>query len=242
MNESVKAKCLLVEDDVPMRRFLRTALVSHGFAVIEAASANQALSLFTSHHPDFVILDLGLPNADGLSVTRTIREFSKVPILVVSARRQEADKVLVLDAGADDYITKPFGTDELLARIRVALRHAVAHEREEERIEVGPLAVDFSKRTVAMDGVEVHLTPIEYKLLSLLAHHVGKVVTQTQLLTEIWGPRSLEQTHYLRVHMAQLRRKIEKTPARPLLLITEPGVGYRLREPPSPRRPESADR
>ncbi len=239
MNDSPKAKCLLVEDDVPMRRFLRTALTSHGFGVVEAASANEALSLFTSHHPDFVILDLGLPDADGLTVTRTLREFSKVPILVVSARRQEADKVMVLDAGADDYITKPFGTDELLARIRVALRHAASHERAEPRVDVGPLTVDFEKRAVSMDGVDVHLTPIEYKLLSMLAQHVGKVVTQTQLLTEIWGPRSIEQTHYLRVHMAQLRRKIEKTPARPLLLITEPGVGYRLREPPAARRQDA---
>jgi two-component system, OmpR family, KDP operon response regulator KdpE len=223
---------LVVEDEKSMRRFLVTALESHGFGAIEAGSCREALAQFTSHRPDFVVLDLGLPDGDGLDVTRKLRTFTQAPILVLSARGREQDKVKVLDAGADDYITKPFGTEELLARIRVALRHAASREDASPTISVGDLCIDLERRLVKLGEVEVHLTPLEYRILALLAQHLGKVVTHTQLLTEIWGPRSTEQTHYLRVHMAQLRRKIEATPARPRYLITEPGVGYRLREPP----------
>lgn len=225
-------KGLVVEDEAPMRRFLRTTLSSNGFAVIEASTAREALAMFSSHRPDFVILDLGLPDGDGLVVTRQLRSFTNVPILIVSARDRESDKVEVLDAGADDYVMKPFGTEELLARVRVALRHAASRQTPPSSVTVGPLTVDFESHLVSLSGAEVHLTPIEFKLLALLSKHVGKVVTHGQLLTEIWGPKSVEQTHYLRVHMAQLRRKIERTPARPLLLVTEAGVGYRLREPP----------
>jgi two-component system, OmpR family, KDP operon response regulator KdpE len=229
---SAKVQGLVVDDERTMRRFLATALESHGFGVIEASSCREALAQFTSHRPDFVILDLGLPDGDGLDVTRQLRAFSRVPIVVLSARGREQDKVKVLDAGADDYVTKPFGTDELLARIRVALRHAAGRTEVNPRIELGELCVDLERRVVSLGGAEVHLTPIEYKILALLAQHVDKVVTHTQLLSEIWGPKATEQTHYLRVHMAQLRRKIEPTPARPRYLLTEPGVGYRLREQP----------
>lgn len=230
---SAKVLGLVVEDERAMRRFLTTALESHGFGVVEAGSCREALAQFTSHRPDFVILDLGLPDGDGLDVTRQLRSFSRVPILVLSARGREQDKVLVLDAGADDYVTKPFGTEELLARVRVALRHTLSRTDASPTIELGDLRIDLERRVVTLEGAEIHLTPIEYKLLALLAQHVGKVVTHTQLLSEIWGPKATEQTHYLRVHMAQLRRKIEATPARPRYLLTEPGVGYRLREQPS---------
>jgi two-component system KDP operon response regulator KdpE len=227
---SAKIVGLVVEDEKAMRRFLVTALESHGFGVVEAGTCKEALAQFTSHRPDFVVLDLGLPDGDGLDVTRQLRTFSRVPVLVLSARGREQDKVLVLDAGADDYVTKPFGTEELLARIRVALRHAAGRGEESPTIVLGDLVIDLERRVVTLAGAEVHLTPIEYKILALLARHVGKVVTHTQLLSEIWGPRATQHTHYLRVHMAQLRRKIEVTPARPRYLLTEPGVGYRLRE------------
>jgi two-component system KDP operon response regulator KdpE len=222
---------LVVEDDRPMAKFLKATLSSHGFRVVVAGTAAQAMSLFTSHNPAIVLLDLGLPDGDGLDVTRKLREFSMTPIVVLSARGREADKVEALDAGADDYVTKPFGTNELLARIRVALRHAAREKSpaEEPVVSAGPLVVDRERRLVTVDGAEVRLTPIEYKMLALLAKHAGKVVTHRQLLTEIWGPNHTEQTHYLRVHMVQLRRKLEVESARPRFVITEPGVGYRLR-------------
>lgn len=222
---------LLVDDEVQMRRFLRASLGASGFKLIEASSGAEALSLAASHNPELVLLDLGLPDEDGVVVTRKLREWSRVPIIIISARGREANKVEALDAGADDYLTKPFGVSELLARMRVALRHAAQTGGAPAPVfEVGDLHLDLSRREVKRGGVEVHLTPIEYRLLSLLAQHAGKVLTHSHILKEVWGPGHAEQTHYLRVYMAQLRRKIEADPARPKLLMTEPGVGYRLKD------------
>jgi two-component system KDP operon response regulator KdpE len=224
-------KILVVEDEPQMRRFLRASLTSHDFGVVEAASGQEAISLATSHNPEVILLDLGLPDTDGIALTRELRTWSRIPIIVISARGRETDKVDALDAGADDYLTKPFGVNELLARIRVALRHAQhARGTSEPIIEVGKLHLDLSRREVLLDGRALHLTPIEYRLLTLLAAHAGKVLTHRQLLNEVWGPNHQAQTHYLRVYMAQLRRKLEVDPARPQLLVTEPGVGYRLRD------------
>ena len=226
---TTKRTVLVVEDEPQMRRFLRTSLASQGLAVVEAASAREGLSLAMSHSPELILLDLGLPDEDGVVLTRRLREWSHVPIIVISARGREADKVEALDAGADDYLTKPFGVNELFARMRVSLRHAQqAGGAPAPVIEVGPLRVDLVRREVSLDGQEVRLTPIEYQLLMLLAQHAGQVLTHRQLLSEAWGPGSVEQTHYLRVYMAQLRRKLEADPARPRYLRSEPGVGYRL--------------
>jgi two-component system, OmpR family, KDP operon response regulator KdpE len=222
---------LLVEDEPQMRRFLRASLGSHGFRLLEAGAAQEALALATSHNPEVILLDLGLPDGDGIDLARRFREWSRVPIIVISARGREADKVQALDAGADDYLTKPFGVNELLARIRVALRHAQqATGASAPVIEIGALRIDLARRQVTLEGREVHLTPIEYRLLTLLGANAGKVMTQRQILKEVWGPGHTEETHYVRVYMAQLRRKIEADPARPHLLVTEPGVGYRLRD------------
>jgi two-component system KDP operon response regulator KdpE len=225
------ALILVVEDESQMRRFLRASLTSHGFEVVETGTAREAIALATSHNPEVVLLDLGLPDEDGVALTRRLREWSRAPIIVISARGREADKVEVLDAGADDYLTKPFGVGELLARIRVALRHARhATGASEPVVELGALRIDFGRREVTRDGERVHLTPIEYRLLALLAQNAGRVLTHRQMLEKIWGPGHVEQPHYLRIYMAQLRRKIEADPARPKLLVTEPGVGYRLRD------------
>jgi len=222
---------LVVEDDPSMARFLRATLEGNGFRVVSASLAREALALFTSHNPAIVLLDMGLPDGDGLSVTKQLRASSGVPIVILSARGREAEKVEALDAGADDYVTKPFGTNELVARIRVALRHAAREESAApERVVVGPLVIDRDKRLVTLDGNVIRLTPIEYKMLALLAKHLGKVVTHKQMLTEVWGPSYTQQTHYLRVHMAELRRKLETQAARPRFVTTEAGVGYRLRE------------
>ena len=222
---------LVVEDEPQMRRFLRASLASQSFDVVEATSAKEGLALATSHNPEIILLDLGLPDEDGVALTRRLREWSRVPIIIISARGREADKVEALDAGADDYLTKPFGVNELLARIRVSLRHAQqTGGTPAPVVEIGPLRIDFARREVTLGGREVRLTPIEYRLLTLLAQNVGKVLTHRQMLKEVWGPGHVEQTHYLRVYMAQLRRKIEADPARPQLLTTEPGVGYRLRD------------
>jgi two-component system KDP operon response regulator KdpE len=224
---------LVVEDDPQMRRFLRASLTSHGFEVAEAETAAAALALATSRSPEVILLDLGLPDQDGVAFARGVREWSRVPIIVISARGREGDKVTVLDAGADDYLTKPFGVDELLARIRVALRHArEANGAPAPVIEIGALRLDLTRREVWLAGQELHLTPIEYRLLAMLARNAGRVLTHRQLLNEVWGEGHGQQTHYLRVYMAQLRRKIEPAPARPKLLVTEPGVGYRLRDQP----------
>jgi len=221
---------LVVEDEPQMRRFLRASLASHGYALCEAATAAEAVALATSRGPELVLLDLGLPDEDGVALTRRLREWSRVPIIVISARGREDDKVAVLDAGADDYLTKPFGVGELLARMRVALRHVQQAAGAMPVIEIGPLRIDLARREVKRDGVDLHLTPIEYRLLALLAQNAGRVLTHSQILKEVWGPGHADETHYLRVYMAQLRRKIEAEPARPRLLQTEPGVGYRMRE------------
>ena len=222
---------LVIEDDVQIRRFLRTTLTSNGYRLLEATTAGEGLKQAGLHHPDVILLDLGLPDLDGLDVTRRLREWILTPIIVVSAREQERDKVSALDAGADDYLTKPFGTSELLARIRVALRHALrAMQGDEEPVfAVGGLQVDLVHRQVSVDGTEVHLTPMEYKLLTTLVRYAGKVVTRHQLLREVWGPSYAGEDHYLRVYMGQLRHKLEADPTRPHYLITEPGVGYRLK-------------
>jgi two-component system KDP operon response regulator KdpE len=223
-------KILIVDDEAQMRRFLRGALGSHGYDVVEAETAREAIQLAASHNPDLMLLDLGLPDRDGLEVVRELREWSRVPIVVVSARGREDDKVDALDAGADDYLTKPFGVKELLARIRVGLRHrkSAVDAPDNPVIELGSLRLDRARREVAVRGAEVHLTPIEYKLLVFLAENAGRVLTHRQILKEVWGPMHEAQTHYVRVHMAELRKKIELDPARPELLLTEPGVGYRL--------------
>ena len=222
---------LVVEDEVPMRRFLRSALTTHGFRVIEAGSLREAEIAVTEAPPEAILLDLGLPDGDGLDLLRRIREWSSAPVIVLSARDQEAQKVAALDGGADDYLTKPFGTGELLARIRVALRHARAQAvTDDPVIALGPIKIDQARHEVSVDGRPVHLTPIEFRLLTMLARNAGKVMTHRQLLHEVWGPRSTQHTHYLRVHMAALRRKLEDDPARPRWLTTEPGVGYRLRD------------
>jgi two-component system KDP operon response regulator KdpE len=231
------ALVLLIEDEPPMRRFLRASLTSHGFRLIEESTAREAIALATSHNPEIILLDLGLPDGDGIELTQRLREWSRVPIIVLSARGREDDKVRALDAGADDYLTKPFGVNELLARIRVAQRHARASQGGDgPLIDLGGLCLDLARRQVTVDGREVHLTPTEYRLLSLLAQHADKVLTHRFLLGEVWGPGHAEQTHYLRVRMAELRKKLERDPARPVWLLTEPGVGYRLR-PSAPARP-----
>jgi two-component system KDP operon response regulator KdpE len=223
---------LIVEDEPQMRRFLRATLAPRGFRLAEAETAAEGEISAATHHPDLILLDLGLPDGDGIDLTRRLRERIATPIVVLSARGREADKVEALDAGADDYLTKPFGVDELLARMRVALRHAAraAGGAEEPVLEVGPLRVDLERREATVDGREVMLTPIEWKLLVLLARNAGKVVTHRQILREVWGPGAGHQVHTVRVHMASLRRKVEPDPARPRLLVTEPSVGYRLRE------------
>ncbi len=222
---------LIVEDEPQIRRFLRATLTNHGYHLLEAVNAQEGLAYAATHNPALIILDLGLPDLDGLEVTKQVREWSEVPILVLSARGQEQDKIAALDAGADDYLTKPFGVGELLARMRVALRHAqqVSDAGEQPIFIVGDLTVDLARRQVMVAEAEVHLTPIEYNLLKTLVQHAGKVVTQTQLLKEVWGPAYADESHYLRVYMSQLRRKIEVDPARPRYLLTEPGVGYRLK-------------
>ena len=228
------ASILVVEDEPQMRKFVRIALESHGYHVLEAASADEALRQATAYTPDAIVLDLGLPDLDGLEVTTRIREWSAVPVIVISARGQEDSKVRVLDAGADDYLTKPFGAAELLARLRVALRHAAqSRETPSTLVRIGEdIELDLVKRIVRLRGEEVHLTPIEYKLLVTLAKHAGMVMTHRQLLEQVWGPGHAHQMQYLRVYMTQLRHKLEKTPARPRYLVTEPGIGYRLKAEP----------
>jgi two-component system, OmpR family, KDP operon response regulator KdpE len=221
---------LLVEDDPAIRRFLRAVLPAKGYRLLEAITVAEALDKAARERPDLVVLDLGLPDRDGLDMLRELREWSAVPVVVLSARQQERDKVSALDLGADDYVSKPFGTEELVARLRVALRHAerVRAGQDEPVFEAGDLRVDLAGRTVSVSGREVHLTPLEWKVLALLVKHSGKVVTHRQILREVWGPDYGDEAHYLRVYVAQLRRKVEVEPARPRHLRTEPGVGYRL--------------
>lgn len=226
----LSALVLIVEDEPQMRKFIRASLSSHGYRVLEAERAAQAVSLLTSHNPEIALLDLGLPDGDGIELTRQLREWSRVPIIVLSARGREDDKVAALDAGADDYLTKPFGVNELLARMRVALRHArtAGAGPPSQVLEFGEVKLDLVRREVFRGTEALHLTPIEYRLLVLFAQNAGKVLTHRQILKEVWGPAYASQTHYVRVHMAELRKKIEVDPSRPKLLLTEPGVGYRL--------------
>jgi two-component system KDP operon response regulator KdpE len=228
--EGVAPVILVVEDEPQVMRFLRATLTAHGYRLVEAKTGQQALIDAATRAPELVLLDLGLPDIDGVEVTRRLREWSAMPVIVISARGQESDKIQALDAGADDYLTKPFGVGELLARIRVALRNAarVKAGAGEATFEVGDLRVDLSARRVFLGEQEVHLTRTEYNLLATLAKHAGKVMTHSQLLREVWGPGSTSHSHYLRVYMGQLRHKLESDPARPRYLLTETGVGYRL--------------
>jgi two-component system KDP operon response regulator KdpE len=226
----MKALILVIEDDSQIRRFLRAALAAEGYLFHEALTAEEGAAQAASRQPDLILLDLGLPDHDGLEVIRRVREWSQTPIVVLSARGQEQDKIAALDLGADDYIAKPFAVGELLARIRAALRRSAAPAQDGSGMtfRFGGVEVDLDKRLVKVEGQEIHLTPNEYKLLQVLIKHAGKVLTQRQLLNEVWGPHHTEQAQYLRVYVAQLRRKLETDPARPKHLQTEPGVGYRL--------------
>ena len=221
---------LVIEYEAPLRRYLRTALQAHGYRVEEAATGAEGRALLATANPDVVLLDLGLPDTDGLDLARDFRTWSKIPIIVISARGKEADKVQALDLGADDYLTKPFSSGELLALVRVALRLAdTAGGAQESVVTLGPLRMDFVNREVTVDGRLVHLSPNEYGLLAVLVRNAGKVLTQRQLLEEVWGGVPGAQPGYLRVYVASLRRKLEPDPARPRILFTEPGVGYRLK-------------
>ena len=233
MSES-KPLVLVVEDEAQMRKFVRIALESHGYRVVEASTSAEGIQQASSYTPDLVLLDLGLPDGDGLEVVKRVREWSAVPVIVISARGAEESKVGALDSGADDYLTKPFGAAELMARIRVALRHAArARDTTTSVVDLGDdVRIDLAKRLVFVRGEEVHLTPIEYKLLTTLAKHAGMVMTHRQLLEQVWGPGHAGQMQYLRVYMTQLRHKLEREPARPKRLLTEPGIGYRLKVEP----------
>ena len=220
-------RVLVVDDERPIRRFLQASL-SGQYRVIEAANGEQALQAVVSEQPELVILDLGLPDMDGVDVTRRLREWTQIPIIIVSVREQEAEKIKALDAGADDYLTKPFGAAELMARIRVALRRAPQPEPDAV-FTSDDLVVDLARRLVSVDGTNTYLTPTEYDILRTLILHAGKVVTHGQLLRMVWGPAYEDETHLLRVNVSTLRRKIEKDPAKPRHVITEPGVGYRLK-------------
>jgi two-component system KDP operon response regulator KdpE len=218
---------LVVEDEPEIRRFLRSSLSAEGFHVVESPNAQRGAIDAGTHRPDLAIVDLALPDFDGRELIRRIREWSPMPIVVLSARHQEHTKIEAFDAGADDYITKPFGVGELLARVRVALRHA-ARSPAGQVLSLGKTQIDLERRRALRDGAEVHLTPIEFRLLGALAKHLGMVVTHRQLLGEVWGPSHVEQTHYLRIYMKQLRDKLEDDPVQPKYLLTETGVGYRL--------------
>jgi two-component system KDP operon response regulator KdpE len=222
---------LVVEDEAPIRRFLKAALEDQGFKMLEATAGAPAIAMAASHNPDIILLDLGLPDMDGLEVIKNIREWSSTPIIVISARGKDTEKVAGLDAGADDYLAKPFSLEELSARLRVVIRRLTQSRggKDEPVLEAGELKVDLARRMVWRGGEEIHLTPIEFKLLAVLARHSGRVLTHRQLLKEVWGQASDEQTHYLRNYIRTLRHKLEADPARPVYLRTEPGVGYRLK-------------
>ena len=221
------ARILVIEDDSQIRKLLRVSLGAHGYDVDEARSGQDGVNQVASFKPDLIILDLGLPDIDGKEVIRRIREWSQIPIVILSARDQEREKVEALDAGADDYVTKPFGVSELLARMRVSIRRS-AHTEGEPILTCGDLVVDIAQRRVSMGQREIKLTPTEYDLLKELIQNAGKVLTHKQLLKSVWGIAFSEDTHYVRVYIGQLRRKIEEDPARPRYIISEPGVGYRL--------------
>ncbi|MGD0674582.1 MAG: response regulator [Polyangiaceae bacterium] len=221
---------LVIDDESQVRRFLRNSLAASEYAVIEAATAEAGLAEAASRHPDVILLDLGLPDMDGIEVTRRLREWTETPIIILSARGQDEDKIAALDAGADDYLTKPFSLPELMARIRVAARHAEQRgDKKDGVFTLGDLRIDLTRRVVTVGGDEVRLTPIEYKLLATLARKAGRVLTYQQLLKDVWGPRYATQRQYLHVYVGHLRNKLERDPARPRFLVTEPGVGYRLK-------------
>ena len=226
-----KRLILLVEDEVAISNFISTVLTSNDYNVIKAGKGKDAIAQTASHCPDLILLDLGLPDMDGIEVLKNIRSWSNVPIIVVSARGHEREKVEALDLGADDYITKPFGTSELLARIRTAVRHSQRIQEEElpetGKVCIGSLCIDYDKRMVKVEDSEVHLTPIEYKIIVLLSKNVGKVLTHDYIIKEIWGPY-INENQTLRVNMANIRRKIEVNPAEPKYIVTEVGVGYRM--------------
>ena len=224
----VPASILVVEDEPEIRHFLRAAFDVEGYRIVESATGRRGAIDAGTHRPDLAIVDLGLPDVDGIDVIRRIREWSPMPIIVLSARTHERAKVEALDAGADDYVTKPFGIGELLARVRAALRHAVRSGAGATVLRFGGAVVDLERRAATVRGEVVHLTPIEFRLLTALARHLGMVVTHRQLLTEVWGPTHASDTHYLRIYMKQLREKLEADPVRPRHLVTETGVGYRL--------------
>ncbi len=221
-------RVLVIDDEGQIRRFLRTGLQGHGYVVSEANAGNPGLDQIATSKPDLVILDLGLPDMDGVDVIRHLREWSQVPVIVLSVREREQDKIAALDAGADDYLTKPFGIGELLARMRVALRRA-PQPSDEPVFATGGLRVDLARRLVTVDDREVKLTPTEYSILRFLIAHAGRVVTHQQLLRGVWGPEYQNEAHYVRVYVGQLRQKLERDSARPHYILTEPGVGYRLR-------------
>jgi two-component system KDP operon response regulator KdpE len=226
--DEIGFRVLVVDDERAIRRFLHATLNAQGCVIYEAADGQSALMMAAAERPDLIILDLGLPDMDGLEVTRQIREWSQIPIIILSVREQEQDKVSALDAGADDYLTKPFSIGELMARIRVALRRSHLVDAE-PLFSSGDMQVDLSRRLVTVKGTEVSLTPTEYDLLRLLVQHPGKVLTHRQLLQKVWGDAYVNETHLLRVNMSNLRRKIEPDPTRPQYIVTEPGVGYRLK-------------
>ncbi len=221
-------RILVVDDEPTIRRFLRASLTGHGYEMIEATTGQEALSEVVASRPDLIVLDLGLPDMDGVEVTRRLREWTRIPIIILSVREHETDKVAALDAGADDYLTKPFGIGELLARVRAAMRHAL-QPATESVFTSGDLKVDFSRRLVSVAEREVQLTPTEYELLRILTLSAGKVLTHHQLLRQVWGAASDQDMHMLRVNISNLRHKIETDPTRPRYIVTEPGVGYRLR-------------
>lgn len=219
---------LIIEDEQAIRRFLRTALEADGLRVYEADTLQRGLLEAASRKPDLTILDLGLPDGDGIDFIREVRLWSQMPIIVLSARTEEADKIDALDAGADDYLSKPFGIGELQARLRVALRRHASGQKNEPQVVFGAMVVDLAARRILRDGEEVHLTPIEFRLLAVLLNNAGKVLTQRQLLNQVWGPNAVEHSHYLRIYMGHLRQKVEVDPARPRHLLTETGIGYRF--------------
>ncbi|WP_447979840.1 response regulator [Candidatus Nitrospira bockiana] len=222
---------LIIEDEPEIRRFLRASLTEHGFRYYEARTGRDGLTEAASRNPDIILVDLGLPDMDGTSIIRQLREWTSIPIIVLSARDQEAIKVAALDLGADDYVTKPFSINELLARMRASLRQMARASVDHTKaiFSTGALTLDLDRRELMVNGTEVHLTPLEYKLLATLVRYAGKVVTHRQLLKEVWGPLHLDEPHYVRVYMRQLRNKIEDNPTRPRYLVTELGVGYRLK-------------
>jgi two-component system KDP operon response regulator KdpE len=220
----------VIDDEPQVRRFLRNSLASTAYKLVESSTGEEGLAAAAAHPPDLILLDLGLPDVDGLEVTRRLREWTTIPIIILSARGEDQDKIAALDAGADDYLTKPFSLPELLARIRVAERHAEQRgDKKDAVFTLGDLRVDLASRLVTVGGAEVRLTPIEYRLLATLARKAGRVLTYQQLLKEVWGPRYATQKQYLHVYMGHLRSKLERDPARPRFLVTEPGVGYRLK-------------